>query len=155
MVWYVIVAIVGVAAVGASIAYYQVFYFPEIQASQIERETELITSPKQKAIVRIPSGASDPNNKSLDPEVINVVLGVNNTVIWVSEDTVPHSLTTDDEYVDPYSGKFDVRERPPEEGGAFIMPGRSWEFTFTQTGRFSYHGEPHPWMQGAVIVKES
>lgn len=108
----------------------------------------------QVVIVRIVDGASDPNNpKFLDPQVVTVVIGVNNTVRWVSEDTVPHTITSDSGYKDPSTGMpFNVRERPQEEGGPFVMPGNSWEFTFTQPGEYGYHGEPHPWMRGTVIV---
>lgn len=109
--------------------------------------------PKEVAIVKILDGASDPNNqKFLDPEVVTVVIGVNNTVRWINEDSSPHTLTTDNGYKDPDSGLFDVRERPQDEGGPFIMPRESWEFTFTQAGEYGYHGEPHPWIRGTVIV---
>lgn len=33
-----------------------------------------------------------------------------------------------------------------------IMPGKSFEFTFTKAGVYRYHSVPHPWMQGAIIV---
>jgi plastocyanin len=109
--------------------------------------------PKEVAIVKILDGASNPDNqKFLDPQVVTVVIGVNNTVRWVSEDSSPHTLTTDNGYKDPDSGLFDVRERPQGEGGPFIMPGESWNFTFTQAGEYGYHGEPHPWIRGTVIV---
>jgi plastocyanin len=108
---------------------------------------------KEISTVIIPEGASSETNPPfLVPETIKVKIGVNNTVRWVSQDSVPHAITTDDDYTDPYSGSFDTRERAPENGGAFIMPGESFEFTFTKAGEHSYHGEPHPWMQGTVIV---
>ena len=111
---------------------------------------------KEISVVTIPEGASlESNPPFLVPDVIKVKIGVNNTVRWVSEDTVPHVITTDTGYSDPYSGHFDTRERPAEEGGAFIMPGQIFEFTFTEAGEYPYHGEPHPWMQGAVIVLPS
>ena len=47
---------------------------------------------------------------------------------------------------------FDSRARPEEEGGPFVMPGESYEFTFREPGRYDYHHESHPWMQGTVIV---
>jgi plastocyanin len=108
---------------------------------------------KEISVVIIPEGASLESNPSfLVPDMIKVKIGVNNTVSWVSRDTVPHGIATDTGYSDPYSGYFDTKERPMEEGGPFIMPGRSFEFTFTEAGDYPYHGEPHPWMQGTVIV---
>ncbi|MDH2907608.1 MAG: hypothetical protein PXX83_05905 [Candidatus Nitrosotalea sp.] len=30
--------------------------------------------------------------------------------------------------------------------------GKSFNFTFTRVGDFGYHGEPHPWLRGWVMV---
>lgn len=83
------------------------------------------------------------------------MLGLNNKVRWINQDTVPHTITTDSYYIDPISGKFDSRERPAEERGAFVMPGHSYEFTFTMPGEYHYHHEPHPWIYGTIIARES
>jgi plastocyanin len=64
-------------------------------------------------------------------------------------------VTSDDDYKDAYSGVFDSRERPEEEGGPFVMPGKEFEFLFTQAGQYSYHCEPHPWMKGKVEIVEN
>ena len=33
------------------------------------------------------------------------------------------------------------------------MPtGESYEFTFTEPGTFTYHGQPHPWQKGTIII---
>jgi plastocyanin len=115
--------------------------------------TTTLQQPNEVAIVKILDGASNPDNrKFLDPQVVTVVIGVNNTVRWVSEDSTPHTFTTDDGYKDAYSGLFDTRERPQDQGGPFIMPGETFEFTFTRPGEYGYHGEPHPWIHGTVIV---
>lgn len=34
-----------------------------------------------------------------------------------------------------------------------LPPGATFGFTFTQAGTFPYHCEPHPFMQGSVIVE--
>ncbi|MGI0037964.1 MAG: cupredoxin domain-containing protein [Nitrososphaera sp.] len=108
---------------------------------------------KEISVVLIPEGASHESNPPfLVPDVIKVKLDVNNTVRWVSQDTVPHALISDSGYVDPLTGvAFDTRQSSELRGG-FLMPGDSYEFTFRETGEFRYHGEPHPWMQGTVIV---
>ena len=114
-----------------------------------------IAIPKYKALIRILEGGSiEGSKKYLDPQVATVIIGVNNTVVWMNDDTVPQTLASDNDYRDPISGLFDTRDRPAEEGGAFIMPGQTWEFTFTQPGRYNYHGEPHPWVQGTIVVLE-
>ena len=106
---------------------------------------------KEISVVVIPEGASlESNPPFLVPDVIKVKIGVNNTVRWVSEDTVPHGLNSDTGYVDPLTGiAFGTRQSL--EGG-FLMQGNSYEFTFREAGEFGYHGEPHPWMRGTVIV---
>lgn len=108
---------------------------------------------KEISIVLIPQGSSLESNPSfLESDVIKVKIGVNNTVRWVSQDIVPHGLTSDSGYVDPLTGiAFDTMQSS-ELGGGFLMPRGSYEFTFREAGEFGYHGEPHPWMQGTVIV---
>ncbi|MGI0037192.1 MAG: hypothetical protein ACRD99_02390, partial [Nitrososphaera sp.] len=57
---------------------------------------------KEISVVLIPEGASlESNPPFLVPAVIKVKLDVNNTVRWVSQDTVPHALISDSGYVDP------------------------------------------------------
>lgn len=108
---------------------------------------------KEISVVVIPDGASlESNPPFLVPEVIKVKIGVNNTVRWVSEDTVPHGLFSDTGYVDPISGPLDSMAQQEQLPGGFIREGQTFEFTFTEPGEYGYHGEPHPWMQGTVIV---
>lgn len=105
------------------------------------------------SVVVIPEGASlESNPPFLVPDVIKVKIGVNITVRWVSEDTVPHGLNSDTGYVDPVSGPLDSLEQQEQVPGGFIREGQAFEFTFTEPGEFGYHGEPHPWMHGTVIV---
>jgi plastocyanin len=105
---------------------------------------------KEISIVTIPEGASLESNPAFFvPEVIKVKIGVNNTVRWVSHDMVPHGLISNTGYVDPLTQEsFDTMKIPP----GFLMPGDTFEFTFNKAGEYPYHGEPHPWMQGTVIV---
>lgn len=108
---------------------------------------------KEISIVLIPEGASlESNPPFLVPDVIKVKIGVNNTVRWVSQDIVPHSLRSDSGYIDPLTGSAFDTMQSSELGGGYLMPGGSYEFTFREAGEFGYHGEPHPWMQGTVIV---
>ena len=103
--------------------------------------------------VKILEGSAvEASEQYLEPEVVRVVIGVNNTVKWVNEDAVPHAITSDDGYRDPPTGRlFDAREQK-ENDSPSIMPGGTFEFTFTEAGEYGYHGEPHPWSKGKVIV---
>lgn len=145
---YLIVIVAAVAGAAISIGYYQFFYVTTINQKPIVPDVEITT-------IRIVEGASSESNPEfMVPQVATVVIGVNNTVRWINEDNVPHTITSDSDYRDPVSGLFDSRERPTDEGGAFVMPGQDYEFTFTKSGQIDYHHEPHPWVQGTIIVRE-
>jgi plastocyanin len=91
--------------------------------------------------VIIPKGSANADNQShLIPEEITVVLGKNNTVTWINEDSVPRTLVSDD------------KNYPWSTG--LMNPGESSSVTFDKTGVFSYHGNPGPWITGSVIVVE-
>ena len=74
--------------------------------------------------------------KYYSPSTITVVIGVNNTVTWMNNDAVPHTVTSD-------TGVFD--------SGA-ISQGGTFSYTFTTPGTYNYHCSYHPWMHGTVIV---
>ena len=140
-----------VVALAVSMGYYQFIYLPEANAKPIIPEA--VKSPKQTSQVTIVDGASLPTTpRAFDPKEARAVLGLSNKVVWTNKDTIPHTVTSDNEYKDPYSGIFDVQARPAEEGGAFVMPGKTFEFLFTQEGEFAYHCVPHPQMKGMVKV---
>lgn len=89
------------------------------------------------AIVIIPYGSASPENQfHLIPEEITVVLGKNSTVMWRNQDDFPSTLTSD-------SSGWST---------GVINPGESAYVMFNETGVYPYHGEPHPWKVGKVIV---
>ena len=70
------------------------------------------------------------------PRTLDIAAGT--TVVWINEGAVPHTVTADD-------------------GRAFnsgaIAGGGSWVFRFTAPGRYAFSCEPHPGMQGVVVVR--
>ncbi len=70
------------------------------------------------------------------PGNVTVVIGVNNTVTWVS-----HSLAYDT--VTGVNGTFD---------SGSIAPGQTFSYTFTTPGTYPYRCVYHPWMVGTVTV---
>jgi plastocyanin len=72
------------------------------------------------------------------PQNTTVVIGVNNTVTWVS-----HSLSEDT--VTSNSGLF---------SSGVLRPGESWSFTFSHPGVYNYACSYHPWMKGSITVLE-
>ena len=93
----------------------------------------------------------DTPNNGIEPKVITVIIGVNNTVRWVNQDTIPHGIPTpdDDGQTDPYFFKAVQTEM---EKHPFLSPRESFEYTFTVPGKIDYHMVPHPQMKGAVLV---
>ena len=59
------------------------------------------------------------------------------TVEWVNRDQLVHTVTAED-------GSWDSGP---------IEPGKTWRHTFEQTGDFSFHCTPHPFMRGVVVVR--
>lgn len=88
--------------------------------------------------VRIPIGAgANSTDIYYLPPTITVVIGKNNTVTWINDDNVPHTVTADD-------GSFNSGN---------LNQGDSWTHVFTTPGTYPYHCDYHPWMHGTVIVK--
>jgi plastocyanin len=143
-----------VVALSVSIGYYQFVYIPEANAKPIIKEEVL--NPTDRTIIIIVEGSSLESNPDFYVKKDErATLEISNLVVWENKDTIPHTVTTDDGYRDAYSGVFDSRERPSEEGGAFVMPGLTYEFLFTKAGQYAYHCEPHPWMQGSIEIVEN
>lgn len=102
-----------------------------------------ILHPPQSITVMIPPNSHDESSDPRpDPEEVRVVLGVNNTVIWVNTGEGMESISGEDEST-PF-GKVE----------SLIQPGESWSFTFTEKGRYDYFSHIHPWFRGTVIVEE-
>jgi plastocyanin len=92
---------------------------------------------KTAAVEVVPAAATNLTNKGYSPDVITVVIGVNNTVVWTNRDSSPHTVTQD-------GGGFD--SGPLNQGATFVH-------TFTTAGVYHYHCSYHSWMTGTVIVK--
>lgn len=140
-----------VVAVAVSLGYYQNVYIPQVNAKPILPPDVL--DPESSAEVLIIEGSSlESNGRFFEPQDLRTVIGIDSEVIWQNTDTVPHTVSTDDGYVDAINGKFDSLASEEEP---FVMPGEEFSFIFTKVGDYPYHCEPHPWMQGKVEVIEN
>ena len=90
------------------------------------------------SLVQIVPNASTMTTLAYDPDVIKVVIGVNNTVVWRNNDNVAHTATGSN-FTAFTTGN--------------INPGESGSYTFNVTGTFPYHCVYHPNMAGTVIVR--
>ncbi|HYC11153.1 MAG TPA: cupredoxin domain-containing protein [Nitrososphaerales archaeon] len=101
--------------------------------------TITVTGPSGVAVVKvvIPAGTATDVKQSFQPAMIVVVIGVNNTVSWVNEDTAPHTVTAADNSFN--SGN--------------LVPGATFTHTFTTPGTYPYSCSYHSWMKGTVVVE--
>lgn len=89
-----------------------------------------------------PHGKTEYHGRSVDhfaftPSTLTIKKG--GTVTWRNGDDANRHTATDD------GGRFD---------SGILAPGRSYAFTFSQTGTYRYHCTVHPWTTGVVIVTD-
>jgi plastocyanin len=136
-------------AVVVSMYYYQFVYVPEANGRPILPKAVL--EPRESVQVIIVEGAwQESSQRNYVPKNVRGILGVSNKVVWTNADTIGHTVTTRDEYTDSTSSRFDSNEQL----GALIMPGETFEFTFTKVGEFTYACVPHPYMKCSVEIVE-
>ena len=88
--------------------------------------------------ISIPAGSeTNTAGPGYTPSTITVVIGVNNTVEWINQDSAPHTVTAVD-------GSFNSGQ---------LNFGDTFTYTFTTAGTYQYGCSYHPWMKGTVIVK--
>ena len=143
-----------IIAVGVSMGYYQYVYVPEVNAKPILAEE--ILNPEDTFHVQIVEGSSlEANGRFYIPKDVRTTIEIDNRVIWTNNDTVPHTVTSDNDYVDQINGPFDSLQQQEQVPGGFLRAGETFEFVFTQVGKYPYSCVPHPWMQGSIEVIEN
>jgi plastocyanin len=85
--------------------------------------------------VKIPAGTGADTTLNYSPSSFKLVVGVNNTVTFLNQDSTTHSVTASD-------GSFDSGD---------IHAGGSWTHTFA-AGTYSYHCIYHTYMKGTITV---
>ncbi len=134
-----------VVALAVSMGYYQFVYLPEANAKP--HLPEVVLNPRDTTPVQIVEGANlQSNPRNFVPKEARGVLGLSNRVVWTNNDTTAHSVTNDD-YVDRINGPFDSLKK-----GGLILPGKTFEFTFTAEGKYAYYCTPHPFMRGEINI---
>ena len=79
------------------------------------------------------------------PPSLKVVIGVNNTVVWLNLGSQTHSVTS-------ITGKSQMGEIDSRDW-VVLGTGKSWNYTFTSPGIFYYGCAYHSEMQGSVTVE--
>jgi plastocyanin len=141
------IPIIAAIAIGVSYFLFLVFVTPFMDNTRGQKEQ---LQPSIVSIVIIPEDAQNAPSGGYEPHVIMVMIGVNNTVRWISQDFVPHGIPTPDD--DKADIDFTNAVESEKQQHPFLMPGDSFQYTFSKPGRIDYHMVPHPQMKGAVIV---
>ena len=97
----VIALIIGMSA---TIVFYTSFYLPESLAKP--SVDEHILNPEKELIIQIVPGAVIEGNENYVPNKAEVLLTINNKVIWENMDDTAHTVTPDHRHADAYSGDF-------------------------------------------------
>jgi len=117
----------------------QLYTFTNYGSSiSISTNTTSAFTPPDAVQVYIPYGGGENDDGATNflPQIVTVVIGVNNTVTWINQDLIAHNIISN-------TGFFASED---------LSPGQTYTFTFTQTGTFPYYCSYHP-MSGVVIVK--
>ncbi len=136
----VIVSILIVGAV-AAVGYFQFKIAPSMFSSTTTTTSTLtgLPPPGRYVNVTIPTGAAT-TAPGFAPDTITVVLGVNNTVVWINGDGmgIPHTVTAKDN----------------SWGSGTLNQGDIYMYTFATAGTYNYYCTFHPTvMKGTVVVK--
>jgi plastocyanin len=112
-----------------------------------------------QTIVMIPKGSANPEvditnltpKQWYDPR--EILVGVNDTIIWTNNDTEPHTVTSGtggglNSFLSNSKGKPDGLF----DTGLF-SPGSITSIKFNQSGTYYYFCTIHPWMEGIVRVQ--
>lgn len=108
-----------------------------------------ITTSASKVQVVIPLGVGTNMSLNFEPSVLTVVVGVNNTIEWVDQDSsAPHTVTATS--VPSGATMFNSNSSTP------LTKGSTFTVTLTVPGTYHYHCSFHPaWMMGTIVVKQA
>ncbi|MDC8452092.1 MAG: hypothetical protein LV477_04175 [Candidatus Nitrosotalea sp.] len=151
-----IVAIVSLVIVSTYIIFNPIIHPPSVDIvgfvrsnqSQSQNQTNQTSIPTSISKIIIPDGSADPNSgKNYEPRYLIAVLGANNTVQWTNDDKTEANTIVAENHDDPlfWNATHSIH-------GGMLLPGKSFNFTFTNIGEFQYDTEPHPWLYGWVLV---
>ncbi len=93
------------------------------------------TSATPSASVASSQSAVNISNFAFSPQTLTVAKGA--TVTWTNNDSTTHTVTSD-------SGVWDSGD---------LAPGKTFNYTFNQTGTFPYHCNIHTYMTAKIVVQ--
>lgn len=113
-----------------------------IQNDIIALENDMVTPKQVNAEIIIPNGNFDISSSAFYLP-LNLETPVGTTVTWVNEDSVPHTIQSQDEF-----GKVSALFN-----SAPLNTGDRFEVIFEEAGAYNYFCSFHPWRVGVVTIK--
>jgi plastocyanin len=102
------------------------------------------TGPPPPTTIRIASGTGASGSLTFSPASIKVVVGTNNTIEWVNNDSVTHTVT----FTSAPSGVSTSSLTDPNN----LVAGGTYSLTLTTPGTYQYACAIHPWMKATITV---
>jgi len=134
-------AVMLIVALGLALPVGAVLAFNLTPPPPHRNNTTISTTVLAQVMIILPNGVGTNPSLNFQPPVVTVVIGVNNTVEWVDQDPVPHTVTSLSGAPIPFDSKT-------------MTKGNTFPFTFTVPGTYRYDCQFHPsYMLGTVIVK--
>jgi plastocyanin len=123
-----------------------------ISSTRIGRSHDTITiinyaRAQTEVKISIEPGASTLGEKGFSPNPVNIRIG--DTVTWVNDDTVFHTVTYRPFYGGETGKLFDSGLSGPN---ALTTKGKTFSHKFTEKGQYPYFCQLHPTMVGKVSV---
>lgn len=101
-------------------------------------------NPPEVGRIFILSGSSDETQiRNFVPKEARTIINIDNKVIWTNEDTVAHTVISDENYSNAFTGTF---------RSGMIDPGRDYTYVFIEQGIYKYHCDIHPWMNAQIQI---
>jgi plastocyanin len=113
-----------------------------IENDLIELEQDEIVSENLNSSVLIPNGNFDIANTGFYIP-LNLEVTTGTTVEWINDDSVPHTIQSQDEQGE-IIGLFN---------SAPLMTGENFEHVFDEPGVYNYYCSLHPWRVGIITVR--
>ena len=135
------IAVVAVVLIVGAAGVYLAFNRPTGPSATSSPSTAEVT-------VILPQGVGTNESLNFVQAEITVVVGVNNTIMWVDQDaSASHTVTA--LFVPAGAVKFDSGT------SKLLQKGSTFTVTLTVPGTYTYDCSIHPaWMQGTITVKE-
>ena len=108
----------------------------------IKMQNDIVVPENSNSIVQIPNGNFDVANTGFYIP-LNLEVTTGTTVTWRNDDSVPHTIQSQDE-----NGAIIALFN-----SAPLMTGENFQYLFDESGVYNYYCSLHPWRVGIITVR--